>query len=86
MQTEMSSKATRVGPRVALLLSSAFPLWGCASEERAARAPRPDGTMSAGTVAITHVSVVDVEHGRLVADQTVVVRDRRIAAVGPAVL
>jgi imidazolonepropionase-like amidohydrolase len=35
-------------------------------------------------IAITHASVVDVESGRTLADQTVVVQGSRIAAVGPA--
>lgn len=47
-----------------------------ASSAHAAPAnPRPD-------VAITDVSVVDVEHGRLIAPRTVVVSDGRIAAIG----
>lgn len=37
-----------------------------------------------GAIAITHVQVVDVEAGRLVRDQTVIVRGNRIASVGPA--
>ena len=36
------------------------------------------------TVAITQVSVVDVERGRTVAGQTVLIRDGRIVEVGPA--
>jgi imidazolonepropionase-like amidohydrolase len=35
-------------------------------------------------LAITHTAVVDVEHGRTLRDQTVVVRGGRITAVGPA--
>src|SRR5262245_9943207 len=35
-------------------------------------------------VAFVHVNVVDAEHGRLLADQTVVVREHRILAAGPA--
>jgi len=35
-------------------------------------------------IAITHAAVVDVESGRTLADQTVVVRGSRIAQVGPA--
>jgi imidazolonepropionase-like amidohydrolase len=43
------------------------------------RAAPPDPAL-----AITHVAVVDVEHGRLLADRTVLVRAGRIAAVGAA--
>ncbi|MBC7898025.1 MAG: amidohydrolase family protein [Cytophagaceae bacterium] len=38
----------------------------------------------AQAIAITHVQVVDVEAGRLIPDQTVIVQGRRIASVGPA--
>lgn len=44
-------------------------------DSSAARAP---------LVALTHVSVVDVETGRLMPDQTVIVRGSRIASVGPS--
>ena len=36
------------------------------------------------SIAITHVSVVDVERGRTLGDQTVVMRDGRIVEVGPS--
>lgn len=36
------------------------------------------------TIAVTHVGVIDSEHGRFVPDQTVLIRDGRITAVGPA--
>ncbi len=42
------------------------------------------GCGSPPTLAITHVSVVDVVAGAVDSDQTVVVRGRRIASVGPA--
>lgn len=48
----------------------------CAGRVAAQAAPAP--------VAITHAAVIDVESGRTLPDQTVVVRDGRIAAVGPA--
>ena len=47
---------------------------GCVHAQQEARPP----------VAITHASVVDVESGRTLRDQTVVVRGGRIEAVGPA--
>ena len=47
-------------------------------------ASAPARAQEGRTVAITHATVVDVESGRRLADQTVVVRDGRIAAVGPA--
>ncbi|HEU4454618.1 MAG TPA: hypothetical protein VFR81_16240, partial [Longimicrobium sp.] len=53
----------------------------------AAPASAPDASPSPGgapTVAITSVSVVDVESGAVRAGQTVVVRGDRIVSVGPA--
>ena len=38
----------------------------------------------AQTVALTHVNVIDLERGRVVTDQTVLIADGRIAAVGEA--
>jgi imidazolonepropionase-like amidohydrolase len=50
------------------------------SIQRAEEAPTP-GT---GSIAIQHVTVIDVETGRRAADQTVIVTGNRIAAVGRA--
>lgn len=54
---------------------------GCAR----AVSPVPDPTAGATTLAITHVSVLDVERGRLLPDRTVVIRGDRIVTVAPAV-
>jgi imidazolonepropionase-like amidohydrolase len=65
-----------LGAVTVLLLAACSP----ARPDRAASAdstPRP-------SVAITHVSVVDVAAGVLLADQNVVVRDGRVVAVGAA--
>lgn len=74
----MVMTTARAGLRALLFLGSSLSLAGCAGAVGVAAAPR------LATFALTHVSVVDVERGRLVADQTVVVRDGRIATVRPA--
>ncbi len=63
-------------PNLALLAIAVLTA-ACAS---ASEAPISD----AQSIAITHVAVVDVEHGVLHTDQTVLVRDGAIVAVGPA--
>lgn len=76
-----ASVTVRVRRCVALVMVSipVLSLWGCAGAGSGNVAPLRTA------IAVTHVSIVDVEEGRLVPDQTVVVRDGRIAAVGPAV-
>jgi imidazolonepropionase-like amidohydrolase len=74
---KLVSRAARARLRGAIFLGSALPLAGCATAT-GTTAPGP------AVVAFMHVSVVDVERGRLVPDQTVVVRGSRIASVGPA--
>jgi len=60
----------------ALPIAIALALAGCAPSAR------PGDVPAVRMVAITRVSVVDVERGRLLADRTVLVRDGRIVAVG----
>ncbi|HEX9937883.1 MAG TPA: amidohydrolase family protein [Longimicrobium sp.] len=59
------------------LLIAAALAWGATRCMNAQQAPPVP-------IAITHASVVDVESGRTLRDQTVVVQGSRIAAVGPA--
>ena len=75
------SRATTV--RVVFRLGLTAVLSGCAREQREASASSGAASV-APAVAITRVAVVDVEQGRLVPAQTVVVRDGRIVAAGPA--
>jgi imidazolonepropionase-like amidohydrolase len=49
-----------------------------------AAASRPQATFERPDLALTHVNVVDVEHGALLRDRTVLVRGDRIAWLGPA--
>ena len=69
---------TRVSRTGVLAIGFWLALAGCAPSARPADVP------GATVVAITDVSVVDVERGRLLADQTVVIRDGRIVALGAA--
>ena len=50
----------------------------------ACAASRRNGLAPTATLAIVHASVVDVENGRLLPDQTVLVAGNRIVHVGPA--
>ena len=50
---------------------------GVTAQER-----RPPGSGATDVIAFEHVGVIDVERGLLVPDQTVVIRDGRIAALG----
>lgn len=69
---------------------SRSPLWLAVPCVLAAVAARPAagqasrGALARGTFAITHVSVVPMTRDTVLADATVLVRDGRIAAVGPA--
>ena len=51
---------------------------------RAAPAQASRGALASGTFAITNVSVIPMTSETVLADATVLVRDGRIAAVGPA--
>lgn len=62
----------KITPLIAAVLAAAGS--GCVHAQQAAEPP----------IAITHTSVVDVQGGRTLRDQTVLVRGSRIAAVGPS--
>ncbi|HYW32666.1 MAG TPA: amidohydrolase family protein [Gemmatimonas sp.] len=62
------------------LLAGALLLSGCGNGR--SRGDSPEGSTPTA-IAFTHVEVVDVEGGRLLANQTVVVQAGRIVAVGP---
>src|SRR5262245_24553160 len=47
-------------------------------------APTASPTVESGALAFVHVTVIPLDSERLLADQTVVVRDDRIIAVGPS--
>lgn len=72
-----STSYTRLSGCIALCAALA----ACVNSGDASRA---DSASAASVVAITHVGVLDVEGGRIIDDQTVVVRDDRIEAVGPS--
>lgn len=65
-------------PLSALVLLFALALAALCVRPLAAQAP------GAGALAIIHASVVDVERGRILSDQTVVVSGERIIALGPS--
>ena len=64
-------------------------LTACATTSSAPAVPAASATppppVSANTYAITDVTVVDVEHGRLLPDQTVIIEGESIRAIGPRV-
>lgn len=66
--------------RAGRLLPIALALGGCLRVPAIAT----EGSRPTDVVAITHVTVVDVERGRLLPHRTVLLRDGRIAAVGAA--
>lgn len=68
------------GPILTVLLAAR----GCESDTRGPGDPAPAVRVIGGTLAVTNVTVVDVEVGCPRPDQTVVVNGDRIAAVGPA--
>jgi imidazolonepropionase-like amidohydrolase len=61
--------------RVAIILGLVFRF--CA----AAQSPEPQPARPANVVALTHVGVIDVQRGQLLADQTVIIRGNRIVSV-----
>lgn len=70
-------RPTRLLPSLAL----STVLTGCASSSPRAA---PAEWLGAADIAITHVAVIDVERGRLIRDQDVLVKGARIVAVVPS--
>jgi imidazolonepropionase-like amidohydrolase len=66
----------RMRPWIALLALTAFAVPTAAAPQTRPPTPRPLG--------IAHVTVIDVEHGRRLRDQTIIVEGGRISTVGPS--
>jgi hypothetical protein len=76
MPTDSASRPISDFATCALALSAAAIFGGCASAQRSTTLTAPDADL-----AITHVAVVDVERGRLVPEQSVLIKGDRIVAV-----
>lgn len=76
MMTWRSAFLLRLAPLVFFFLTGCEPPRGNGRERSSRAAP--------SIIAITSVGVIDVAQGRLLPNQTVLIRDTQIAAVGPA--
>ncbi|HEU0052927.1 MAG TPA: hypothetical protein VFQ39_07105, partial [Longimicrobium sp.] len=71
-------------PRLTPSLLAALLVLIATTAGRSAAAQASRGALASGTFAVTHVSVVPMTRDTVLTDATVLVRDGRIAAVGPS--